>query len=99
MFYKDLHDTAVAMTQPEDANGTTKMEGETFGSGGHHMRSNAKSESDVQIHIDIKFQSSSVKMKIATELLINYPTPSFMSLPITLYLTGASLQGRLFIAE
>lgn len=51
-----------------------------------------KSSLDFQVEISCKYLGD-CSMSIATELIINQPTPSFMSLPLILTLTKSSFQG------
>ncbi|KAJ3130157.1 Mitochondrial distribution and morphology protein 12 [Physocladia obscura] len=46
-------------------------------------------ETDVQIEILVDYKGD-VRMSVSTELIINHPTPAFITLPMTLTLTGFS---------
>ena len=56
-----------------------------------------KSSWDAQIELSITYKGD-MKMTINTELIINQPTPNFMSLPCKLTLTKTSLQANAVIA-
>ncbi|KAI6036392.1 hypothetical protein BKA83DRAFT_669922 [Pisolithus microcarpus] len=47
-----------------------------------------QSQPDLQVHLHINWQSN-LRLTLTTSLLINYPSPSFMSLPIKLSVTGS----------
>ncbi|KAI9143485.1 hypothetical protein BKA69DRAFT_1123266 [Paraphysoderma sedebokerense] len=51
-----------------------------------------KSPNDIQFHIHISY-TGNISMKISTELILNQPTPKFMSIPIELTLRGCKFDG------
>ena len=52
---------------------------------------------NLQLHLHVNWQSN-IRISIQTSLLINYPSPMFMSLPIRLSITGLVFNGELAIA-
>ncbi|KAF9046308.1 hypothetical protein BJ165DRAFT_1345234 [Panaeolus papilionaceus] len=52
---------------------------------------------NLQLHLHINWQSN-LRITITTSLLINYPSPMFMSLPIKLSVTGLVFNGELAVA-
>ena len=50
-----------------------------------------------QVHLRLSY-SGNLSLGIATALRINYPSTSFMSLPLSLTLTGLALEGTLVVA-
>ncbi|GAA5827735.1 hypothetical protein JCM3770_000541 [Rhodotorula araucariae] len=50
-----------------------------------------------QVHLRLSY-SGNISLGIATALLINYPSPAFMSLPLALTLTGLALDATLVVA-
>ena len=52
---------------------------------------------NLQLHLRITHQSN-LRLTITTSLLINYPSPSFMSLPIKLSVTGLIFTGEVVVA-
>ncbi|GAA5928406.1 hypothetical protein JCM3775_000602 [Rhodotorula graminis] len=50
-----------------------------------------------QVHLRLSY-SGNLSLGIATALRINYPSSSFMSLPLSLTLTGLALEGTLVVA-
>ncbi|KAJ3291005.1 Mitochondrial distribution and morphology protein 12 [Borealophlyctis nickersoniae] len=49
-------------------------------------------ESDAQVELEVDYKGN-MRLVINTELIVNYPTPAFMVLPLTLTLTGFSFCG------
>jgi distribution and morphology protein 12 len=54
-------------------------------------------EMNLQIHLRITWHSD-LRLTLTTSLLINYPSPMFMSLPIKLSVTGLVFNGEIAIA-
>ncbi|KDQ61189.1 hypothetical protein JAAARDRAFT_32191 [Jaapia argillacea MUCL 33604] len=52
---------------------------------------------NIQLHFHISWRSN-LRLSITTSLLINYPSPMFMSLPIKLSVTGLLFNGELAVA-
>ncbi|KAF8643802.1 hypothetical protein AX16_008820 [Volvariella volvacea WC 439] len=52
---------------------------------------------NVQLHFQINW-SSNLRLTLTTSLLINYPSPMFMSLPIKLSVTGILFTGEVVVA-
>jgi mitochondrial distribution and morphology protein 12 len=52
---------------------------------------------DLQVHLHITWNSN-LRITLTTSLLINYPSPMFMSLPIKLSVTGLLFNGELAVA-
>ncbi|KAF8582312.1 hypothetical protein K439DRAFT_1647638 [Ramaria rubella] len=52
---------------------------------------------NLQVHLHITHQSN-LRLTLTTSLLINYPSPSFMSLPIKLSVTGLIFTGEVVVA-
>ena len=60
--------------------------------------SNAQPEHpNLQIHLHISWESN-LRLTLSTSLLINYPSPMFMTLPIKLSVTGLVFDGQLAVA-
>ncbi|TFK46644.1 hypothetical protein OE88DRAFT_1775450 [Heliocybe sulcata] len=51
----------------------------------------------LQLHLHITWQSN-LRLTLTTSLLINYPSPMFMSLPIKLSVTGLLFDGEIAVA-
>ncbi|KAI6045637.1 hypothetical protein EDC04DRAFT_2865170 [Pisolithus marmoratus] len=52
---------------------------------------------NLQVHLHINWQSN-LRLTLTTSLLINYPSPSFMSLPIKLSVTGVVFNSEVAVA-
>ncbi|KAF8517517.1 hypothetical protein BU17DRAFT_49647 [Hysterangium stoloniferum] len=52
---------------------------------------------NIQLHLRITHQSN-LRLTLTTSLLINYPSPSFMSLPMKLSVTGLIFTGEVVVA-
>ncbi|KAH7929650.1 hypothetical protein BV22DRAFT_1116735 [Leucogyrophana mollusca] len=52
---------------------------------------------NIQLHLHLNWHSN-LRLTITTSLLINYPSPSFMSLPIKLSVTGLVFTGEIAVA-
>jgi len=52
---------------------------------------------NVQLHLHVNWHSN-LRITLTTSLLINYPSPMFMSLPIKLSVTGLVFDGELAVA-
>jgi len=52
---------------------------------------------NLQVHLHISWESN-LRLTLATSLLINYPSPMFMTLPIKLSVTGLVFDGQLAVA-
>jgi distribution and morphology protein 12 len=46
----------------------------------------------LQLHLSLHWNTSSIRITLATSLLINHPSPAFMSLPLSITITGLVLQ-------
>lgn len=96
-FYLDLHLEQHIDSLPsdsihaEESSGSQKGLFESGNSENHHHQI-VKSATDCQVEISIKYKGD-MSMCISTELIINQPTPGFMSLPLILTLTKSSFQG------
>ncbi|KZF22000.1 hypothetical protein L228DRAFT_247610 [Xylona heveae TC161] len=67
----------------------------------HHFRPTAIREpqpEDVQIVSRIKY-AGDVKLSLTTEILLDYPMPSFVGIPLTLNITGLSFDGVAVVAQ
>jgi mitochondrial distribution and morphology protein 12 len=56
-----------------------------------------KRSTDVQVDVLVEY-AGNLTLGISTELIINQPTPNFMSMPITLTLKGFRFRGRAILA-
>ena len=52
---------------------------------------------NLQLHLHISWESN-LRLTLSTSLLINYPSPMFMTLPIKLSITGLVFEGQLAVA-
>jgi distribution and morphology protein 12 len=52
---------------------------------------------NLQLHVHISWESN-LRLTLATSLLINYPSPMFMTLPIKVTITGLVFDGQLAVA-
>ncbi|KAE8254777.1 hypothetical protein A4X13_0g3272 [Tilletia indica] len=52
----------------------------------------------LQIHLRTRWRSSTVRCNIRTSLVINYPSPQFMSLDVSISLVGLVFDGVLIVA-
>lgn len=52
---------------------------------------------NLQLHLHISWESN-LRLTLTTSLLINYPSPMFMTLPIKLSVTGLVFEGQLAVA-
>ena len=52
---------------------------------------------NLQVHLHISWESN-LRLTLSTSLLINYPSPMFMTLPIKLSVTGLVFEGQLAVA-
>jgi len=52
---------------------------------------------NLQLHLHISWESN-LRLTLSTSLLINYPSPMFMTLPIKLSITGLVFDGQLAVA-
>jgi len=52
---------------------------------------------NLQLHLHISWESN-LRLTLTTSLLINYPSPMFMTLPIKLSITGLVFEGQLAVA-
>lgn len=59
--------------------------------------SGTSSAPNLQLHLHINWHSN-LRITLTTSLLINYPSPMFMSLPIKLSVTGLLFNGELAVA-
>jgi hypothetical protein len=56
-----------------------------------------KSPDDVMLELSIAYKGD-MKLSLTTSLIVNHPTPRFLSLPISLNLTGFGFTGNALIA-
>ncbi|KAG6336929.1 hypothetical protein ID866_2167 [Astraeus odoratus] len=56
-----------------------------------------QSRPDLQVHLHLNWHSN-LRLTLTTSLLINYPSPSFMSLPIKLSVIGLVFNGEVAVA-
>lgn len=52
---------------------------------------------NLQLHFHVSWESN-LRLTLATSLMINYPSPMFMTLPIKLSITGLVFEGQLAVA-
>lgn len=52
----------------------------------------------LQMHLSLVWPTTTFRLTVSTSLLINYPSPAFMSLPLTLSLTGFVMRAGLIVA-
>lgn len=52
----------------------------------------------VQLHLSLAWSTQAIRSTITTSLLVNHPSPAFMSLPMTLTLTSLVLQAGALLA-
>ncbi|KAJ9478372.1 Mitochondrial distribution and morphology protein 12 [Pseudozyma hubeiensis] len=52
----------------------------------------------LQMRLSLVWPTTTFRLTITTSLLINYPSPAFMSLPLTLSVTGFTMRSGLIIA-
>ena len=52
---------------------------------------------DLQLHLRVLYHSD-LRLTLSTSLLINYPSPGFLSLPIKLAVTGLEFAGEVVVA-
>jgi distribution and morphology protein 12 len=64
---------------------------------GHGPPSDMGANPNLQLHLHINWHSN-LRITLITSLLINYPSPMFMSLPIKLSVTGLLFNGELAVA-
>ncbi|EMD38141.1 hypothetical protein CERSUDRAFT_32712, partial [Gelatoporia subvermispora B] len=60
-------------------------------------QANAAAHPNLQLHLHITWHSN-MRLTLTTSLLINYPSPMFMSLPIKLSVTGLLFNGEVVVA-
>ncbi|KAL0573928.1 Mitochondrial distribution and morphology protein 12 [Marasmius crinis-equi] len=58
---------------------------------------NTNTNPNLQLHFHVNWQSD-LRITLTTSLLINYPSPMFMSLPIKLSVTGLIFNGEIAVA-
>lgn len=58
---------------------------------------NASSHPNIQLHLRV-LHHSDLRLSLTTSLLINYPAPLFLSLPIKLAVTGLEFTGEVVVA-
>jgi len=56
-----------------------------------------KEHPNLQLHLHISWESN-LRLTLSTSLMINYPSPMFMTLPIKLSITGLVFEGQLAVA-
>ncbi|CDR88672.1 related to mitochondrial inheritance component mdm12 [Sporisorium scitamineum] len=60
--------------------------------------SSASQLPSLQMHLSLVWPTTTFRLTITTSLLINYPSPAFMSLPLTLSVTGFVMRAGLIVA-
>jgi distribution and morphology protein 12 len=55
-----------------------------------------RSEMDAQVELSITYKGD-LSLSISTELIVNQPTPNFLTLPLILTVTKTSLKGSLYL--
>jgi len=60
-------------------------------------QSTKREHPNLQLHLHISWESN-LRLTLTTSLLINYPSPMFMTLPIKLSITGLVFDGQLAVA-
>ncbi|KAL8934928.1 MAG: hypothetical protein Q9211_004977 [Gyalolechia sp. 1 TL-2023] len=88
-------------SRPSTSDSFARPHDETEGSQNEHLpRSNVGVEpdpSDVQIVLHISY-SGNVRLSITAEILLDYPMPSFVGIPLKLNITGLSFDGVAIVA-
>ena len=79
---------------PDTQNIPSQGQDATTGSGSNPPK---REHPNLQLHFHISWESN-LRLTLATSLLINYPSPMFMSLPIKLSITGLVFDGQLAVA-
>ncbi|PWN90281.1 hypothetical protein FA10DRAFT_266777 [Acaromyces ingoldii] len=68
----------------------------------HPQAQTGKAESttlpSVQLHLSLAWSTQAIRLTISTSLLVNHPSPAFMSLPMTITLTSLILQAGALLA-
>lgn len=59
---------------------------------GDHLSTSSTSLPSLQLHLSLHWNTSSIRVTVNTSLLINHPSPAFMSLPLSITVTGLVLQ-------
>lgn len=52
----------------------------------------------LQMHLSLVWPTSTFRLTVTTSILINYPSPAFMSLPLTLSVTGLVMKAGVIVA-
>uniref|UniRef100_V5GNL2 Mitochondrial distribution and morphology protein 12 n=1 Tax=Kalmanozyma brasiliensis (strain GHG001) TaxID=1365824 RepID=V5GNL2_KALBG len=60
--------------------------------------SSASQLPSLQMRLSLHWPTTTFRLTVTTSILINYPSPAFMSLPLTLCITGFSLTSGLIVA-
>ena len=60
--------------------------------------SSSSSLPSLQMRLSLVWPTTTFRLTISTSLLINYPSPAFMSLPLTLSMTGFVMRAGLIVA-
>jgi mitochondrial distribution and morphology protein 12 len=72
-------------------------DGEIKGSSPQQNEAEPNNYPNLQLHLHINWHSN-LRITLTTSLLINYPSPMFMSLPIKLSVTGLLFDGEIAVA-
>lgn len=65
---------------------------------GHHDTSSSSTAGlSLQLHFRVKYHGN-MSIALSTTLKVNYPSPSFMSLPLNLKITSIAFEGMLIVA-
>jgi mitochondrial distribution and morphology protein 12 len=82
--------------EPLDSHSQTK-ESESSPSNSQQQDAQPNGHPNLQLHLHVTWRSD-LRITLTTSLLINYPSPMFMSLPIKLSVTGLVFTGELAVA-
>ena len=63
----------------------------------HSKPSSGNSAPSLQLHVHVAY-SGTLRIGLHTELLVNYPSPLFMALPLSLCITGLAFSGTFVVA-
>ena len=66
-------------------------------SSGPQSQHTKREHPNLQLHLHVSWESN-LRLTLITSLLINYPSPVFMTLPIKLSITGLVFEGQLAVA-
>lgn len=72
------------------------------GGSGYHEEGNdgppSSSLPSLQLHLSVLWSTNTIKVSIATSLLVNHPTPAFLELPFTVSMIGLGVQAGVVVA-